>query len=220
MSGQDAHFRIAFTVIFTLLTGLRMGVRVWSHTLRDRIFSDRAEWGLNAVWAALGTPLLAATFLFIFRPSLLPWMALPFPAWLRWAGAASGLAAVSLIAAVHGELGKNFSPTLRLRPNHTLVTTGLYRWARHPMYCAYLLLFAGSFLLSANWLIGATGMGIILTHMTVRVRREERILVGRFGEAYLDYARKTARFLPLPRWLRAGAHRRLRRRAEDVPARL
>jgi hypothetical protein len=67
MSGQDAHFRIAFTVIFT----------------------DRAEWGLNAVWVALGTPLLAA---------------------------------VSLIAAVHGELGMNFSPTPRLRPDHALVT--------------------------------------------------------------------------------------------------
>jgi protein-S-isoprenylcysteine O-methyltransferase Ste14 len=147
-------------------------------------------------------------------------MALPLPAWLRWAGAAAGLAAVSLIAAVHSELGKNFSPTLRLRPNHTLVTTGLYRWARHPMYSAYFLLFAGSFLLSANWIIGATGMGIIFTHMTVRVRREERILVGRFGEKYLDYARKTARFLPLPRRLTAGAHRRLRRRAEDAPARL
>jgi protein-S-isoprenylcysteine O-methyltransferase Ste14 len=131
-----------------------------------------------------------------------------------------GLTAVCLIAVVHAELGKNFSPTLRLRPNHSLVTTGLYGWARHPMYTAYFLLFAGSFLLSANWVIGTTGMGIILTHMTVRVRREEQILVGRFGEAYLDYARKTARFLPLPRWLRAGAHRRLRRRAEDVPARL
>ena len=139
MSGPEALFRIAFAVIFTLLTGL------------------------------------------------------------RWAGAAVGITAVCLIAVVHAELGKNFSPTLRLRPNHSLVTTGLYGWARHPIYTAYFLLFAGSFLLSANWVIGATGMGIILTHMTIRVRSEESMLLGRF--------------VPLPRCMRIGAHGRLRRRA-------
>ncbi len=213
MSGHDAHFRIAFTVIFTLLTALRVGARIWSRTVSERIFTDRTERGLNAVWVALGTPLLAATFLFIFMPTLVPWTAIPLPAWLRWAGAAAGITAVCLIAVVHAELGKNFSPTLRLRPNHSLVTTGLYRWARHPMYAAYLLLFAGSFLLSANWVIGAAGMGIILTHMTIRVRREESMLLGRFGEAYLAYAEKTARFAPVPRCLRIGAHSRLRRRA-------
>ncbi len=213
MSGGDAPFRIFFIAIFCLLTALRAGVRVWSRTVRERIFSDRAEWGLNAVWVALGIPLLAATFTFIFRPALIPWAALPLPGWLRWAGGGLGLAAVLLIGLVHAELGRNFSPTLRLRPGHTLVTAGLYRWARHPMYTAYFLLFAGAFLLSANWVIGATGMGIISTHMTVRVRREEALLVDRFGEAYLAYAEKTSRFLPLPRFLRAGAHRRLARQA-------
>ena len=213
MSGQDAAFRIGFIVIFTLLTVLRAGVRVWSRTVRERIFTDRAERGLNTVWVILGLPLLAATFIFIFRPGLTPWAFLRFPAWLRWAGGATGLCAVLLIAAVHVELGKNFSPTLRLRPGHTLVTEGLYRWARHPMYSAYFLLFAGAFLLSANWVIGATGMGIISTHLTVRVRREERILIDRFGAAYIEYAGRTSRFLPLPRFLRARAQRRLSRQS-------
>ena len=213
MSGEDAAFRIAFTAIFTSLTALRVAVRLWSHTVRERIFSDRAEWGLNAAWVVLGIPLLAATFLFIFRPSLISWMFLPFPTWLRWLGAGCGLIAVMLIGIVHIELGRNFSPTLRLRPDHTLVTTGLYRWARHPMYTAYLLLFAGSFLLSASWVIGSTGICIILTQMTVRVRREERILIGRFDPAYLDYAERTSRFIPLPRFLRAQGHRGLARKA-------
>jgi protein-S-isoprenylcysteine O-methyltransferase Ste14 len=216
MSGADAPFRILFIVVFTLLTALRICVRVWSGTVRERIFTDRAERGLNAAWVALGVPLLAATFIFIFRPWLTPWAFLPLPAWLRWSGGAFGLAAVLLIGLVHAELGKNFSPTLRLRAGHTLVTTGLYRWARHPMYSAYLLLFAGAFLLSADWIIGATGMGIISTHMTVRVRREEAMLVSRFGKIYLDYAARTSRFFPLPAILRARISRRLARQ----PARL
>jgi protein-S-isoprenylcysteine O-methyltransferase Ste14 len=211
VSGEDAVFRTAFSVIFTLLTVLRAGIRLWSHTVGERIFTDRAERGLNAVWIALGVPLLAATFIFIFRPALARWAFLPFPGWLRWVGAAAALSAVILIAIVHAELGRNFSPTLRPRPGHTLVTTGLYRWARHPMYTAYLLLFAGAFLLSADWVIGVTGMGIILTHMTVRVRREERILIGRFGQAYLDYAQRTSRFVPLPRFVREHARRQVAR---------
>jgi protein-S-isoprenylcysteine O-methyltransferase Ste14 len=211
MSGADAPFRILFIVVFTLLTALRAGVRVWSRTVRERIFTDRAERGLNAVWVVLGVPLLAATFVFIFQPDLAPWALLPLPPWLRWAGGGLGLSAVLLIGLVHAELGKNFSPTLRLRPGHTLVTTGPYRWARHPMYSAYFLLFAGAFLLSADWVVGATGMGMISTHMTVRVRREEAMLVGRFGQDYLDYAARTSRFLPLPRLLRARAQRRLAR---------
>ena len=220
MSGADAPFRILFIVIFTLLTALRICVRVWSGTVQERIFTDRAERGLNAAWVVMGVPLLAATFLFIFRPGLTPWTLLPLPAWLRWIGGAFGLAAVLLIGLVHLQLGKNFSPTLRLRTGHTLVTTGLYRWARHPMYTAYFLLFAGAFLLSADWAIGATGMGIISTHMTVRVRREEAILVSRFGTAYLDYAARTSRFLPLPAFLRARASRRLSRKPARQPARL
>jgi protein-S-isoprenylcysteine O-methyltransferase Ste14 len=213
MSGGDGVYRVLFIVVFSALTVLRAGVRVWSRTVRERIFTDRAEWGLNAVWVVLGVPLLAATFLFIFHPALVPWAYLPLPGWLRWTGGGLGLAAVLVIGLVHVELGRNFSPTLRLRPGHTLVTTGLYRWARHPMYTAYFLLFAGGFLLSANWVIGVTGMGIISTHMTVRVRREEALLVGRFGEVYMDYAARTSRFLPLPRFLRARAHRRLARQA-------
>ena len=124
MSGQDAAFRIGFIVIFTLLTVLRAGVRVWSRTVRERIFTDRAEWGLNTVWVILGFPSWQPRSSSSSAPGFTPWAFLRFPAWLRWAGGAAGLCAVLLIAAVHVELGKNFSPTLRLRPGHTLVTGG------------------------------------------------------------------------------------------------
>ena len=46
------------------------------------------------------------------------------------------------------------------------------------MYTAYLLLFLGAFLLSANWAIGTGGVGVILTLMTVRLADEERRLAG------------------------------------------
>lgn len=75
-----------------------------------------------------------------------------------------------------------------------LVTTGPYRWIRHPMYAA-------SILISASWLYGACSwvrgcvwlalVGILL----LKLRHEERMLRDRFP-AYADYARRTRRLVP------------------------
>ena len=139
-----------------------------------------------------------------------PWSFVRLPAWLRWTGAGLCIAAVALIAAAHRALDGSFSPTIRLRRHHRLVTTGPYRFVRHPMYSAYLLLFLGAFLLSANWVIGTGGVGVILTLMTLRLAGEERRLAGRFGAAWLSYRETTGTFLPRPRLLQ---FRRMRRRA-------
>ncbi|OHD72814.1 MAG: hypothetical protein A2177_09115 [Spirochaetes bacterium RBG_13_68_11] len=78
------------------------------------------------------------------------------------------------------------------------------------MYSAYLLLFLGAFLLSANWVIGAGGVGVIVTLMTLRLAGEERRLAERFDGTWLCYRETTGAFLPrlwLPVFRRA---RRLR----------
>jgi protein-S-isoprenylcysteine O-methyltransferase Ste14 len=83
-----------------------------------------------------------------------------------------------------------------LRRKDRLVTTGPYRFVRHPMYAAYLLLFSGAFLLSANWVICAGGVGVILTLMTLRLAGEDRRLAERFDGAWLSYRETTGAFLP------------------------
>lgn len=125
-----------------------------------------------------------------------PWTGVRLPAWLRWSGAGVAVAAVALITLAHRSLDGSFSPTIHLRRHHVLVTSGPYRLVRHPMYAAYLVLFLGAFLLSADWVIGAGGIGVILTLMTVRLPREERRLEERFGSAWLAYRQATGAFLP------------------------
>lgn len=199
MTGVDVPCRIAFASLFTGLTLLRVWFRIKSGSLRDRMFTDPREIGLSVLWVCLGIPLLVTVVIFIFMPGTLPWTSMPVPAALRWTGALLCAAAVLLLLAVHRALGRNFSPTLRLRKDHTLVTTGPYRLIRHPMYLAYLVLFAGASLLAADWVIGATGMGIIASHVLFRVPREERILLERFGEEFLGYRERTGRLVPRAR---------------------
>jgi len=50
----------------------------------------------------------------------------------------------------HTDLGTNWSITLELRDRHELVTQGVYRWPRHPMYLALLLYSLGQALALPN----------------------------------------------------------------------
>ncbi|NLF02668.1 MAG: isoprenylcysteine carboxylmethyltransferase family protein, partial [Anaerolineales bacterium] len=130
-----------------------------------------------------------------------PWLALNLPPWLRWWGVAGGTLALAMLLWAHHSLGPNFSPNVDLRPEHQLIRQGIYRWVRHPIYVAYALLFLCAALISGNWMVGVSGLGIIVPLMTVRLRREELLLRQHFGQAYADYVHTTPRFLPAV-WLR------------------
>jgi protein-S-isoprenylcysteine O-methyltransferase Ste14 len=64
------------------------------------------------------------------------------------------------------------------------------------MYLAFLLLQVGFGLLAANWFIGLTGIGLIVSVIADRVAPEEARLSAAFGAAYQEYAGRTGRFLP------------------------
>ena len=51
----------------------------------------------------------------------------------------------------HADLGRNWSVHVRVREGHTLVTSGVYSWIRHPMYAALLLAAAGLISVLHNW---------------------------------------------------------------------
>jgi protein-S-isoprenylcysteine O-methyltransferase Ste14 len=75
-----------------------------------------------------------------------------------------------------------------------LVTTGPYRFIRHPIYAAILLLVWTG--IAANWSLRAAALGLVATAMTVlRMLFEEALVVERYPE-YVDYARRTRRVIP------------------------
>ncbi|HEV7504890.1 MAG TPA: isoprenylcysteine carboxylmethyltransferase family protein [Thermoanaerobaculia bacterium] len=75
-----------------------------------------------------------------------------------------------------------------------LVTTGPYRFIRHPIYAAVLLIVWTG--VAANWSLRAAALGLVATLMTVlRMLLEEALVIERYPE-YAGYAQRTRRVIP------------------------
>src|SRR5258706_9910623 len=81
------------------------------------------------------------------------------------------------------------------KPPERIVTRGIYRWVRNPMYLGHLIFLAGLALLLRSWL-GAVVLAVHAVWFERRVREDEARLAALFGEAYLDYCRRVKRWIP------------------------
>ena len=96
----------------------------------------------------------------------------------------------------HADLGTNWSITLEVREEHRLVTHGVYRGVRHPMYSALVLYAAGQALVIPNWVAGPSNLLAFAVLLALRIRAEERMMGERFGDEYAAYSARTKRLIP------------------------
>jgi protein-S-isoprenylcysteine O-methyltransferase Ste14 len=96
----------------------------------------------------------------------------------------------------HADLGDNWSIRLEVLDNHSLVTQGVYRRVRHPMYTALLLYSAGQALVLPNYVAGLSSAVAMALLVALRIGPEERMMVEQFGANYRQYAAVTKRLLP------------------------
>jgi protein-S-isoprenylcysteine O-methyltransferase Ste14 len=118
------------------------------------------------------------------------------PIWLRWIGAVVTCVGIGLFGWTHQVLGLNWTAILALSEKHELVTSGPYRYVRHPMYTAFFIIGFGFLFLSANWLIGIIYIGTLLLMYIARISAEEKMMIDRFGDSYRQYMKTTGRILP------------------------
>ena len=193
MDGIFFHWMFVFIFVgFSL-------IRAYYHRLAENT-KGQVEYREGRLHVALrllvGIPFMLTLVAYMVQPSILDWARIQFPAWMQWIGVALGLASLPLIWWVQSALGSNFSTVLHVRDEHTLVTSGPYRWVRHPMYTVLYMNLLAAFLLTENWLIG----GVFLVSLTLivasRIHREEQTMLEKFGGQYQDYMQQTGRFLP------------------------
>ncbi|MBL8753870.1 MAG: isoprenylcysteine carboxylmethyltransferase family protein [Planctomycetes bacterium] len=165
---------------------VRRSVRVPVATNRETRVDRTLVVGVG-IGMALGVVWLCGALGFADRPHS------PAATGLGGALLAGGLV---LLHCCHRDLGTNWSNTLVLRSGHALVTCGIYRRVRHPMYLALLLYGLGQALVVENLLAGPGFFVPFAALVALRLPAEERMLHERFGEAWTAYAAGSWRLVP------------------------
>jgi protein-S-isoprenylcysteine O-methyltransferase Ste14 len=119
-----------------------------------------------------------------------------------WIGVGVMALALWLFCRSHADLGRNWSITLEIRMEHELITHGVYRFMRHPMYASIFLFGLAQGLMLSNWLAGWAAVVTFTPMYFIRTPREERMMVEHFGESYRRYMTEAGRLWP--RYQRKG----------------
>ena len=140
---------------------------------------------------------LAVGFFLVFHHDYLIYGRLYETAAVKIAGAiltAAGLM-FSVWARVH--LGRYWSGYVTLKEGHRLIRTGPYRLARHPIYTGFLTGVLGA-ALAAGTGDAIVGFIVIAVGIVLKLRREEALLTGEFGDEYVRFRREVPALVPMP----------------------
>ena len=128
---------------------------------------------------------------------LLPWSLIPGirgPIAIA-VGAPLLLAGIAIMWRAVTRFGREGTNVPTDRPAETLVTSGLYRYTRNPIYVSFMALYLGiGFLLGNAWMLVLALPFLLILQFGV-IAREERYLAEKFGEPYLAYKRRVKRWI-------------------------
>jgi protein-S-isoprenylcysteine O-methyltransferase Ste14 len=166
-----------------------------SPTFEDEDKPAQQEGG--ARWLAIIIPLLLLALLALYAvsPATFSWLGAPLPGWLLWLGAVLAALSLPLQIWTHETLQNQWSAAARSGKGHILITQGPFRWVRHPLYAALMLLFIGLSLVSAFWPFLVLALAAIPLLHGAAVK-EEAVMRQRFPGEYDEYGERTGRFLP------------------------
>ena len=181
------------------LIGLIIGsfIRAWyvRKYKQDRKAIFREEGFVVAILASLWGVAIFLPLLYLFT-RWLSFVDVTLPTWIGWVGVVTFTFALWLLWRSHADLGRHWRVTTEITEGHKLVTSGVFRYIRHPMYSAHFLWGIAQALLIHNWIAGLASLIVMLPMYFLRVRREEKMMLEQFGEQYRTYMSQTGRIFP------------------------
>ncbi|MDP4133374.1 MAG: isoprenylcysteine carboxylmethyltransferase family protein [Bacillota bacterium] len=90
-------------------------------------------------------------------------------------------------------LNSNWANHIKIYDDHKLITNGVYRIVRHPLYASIMLMLFGGCLAYRNWVCILLTAFVFVPFMYYRAKQEERLLEEKFP-GYKEYRNKTGMF--------------------------
>lgn len=92
-------------------------------------------------------------------------------------------------------LGENYSQEIVIFKNHQLITSGPFKFLRHPQYLSQILMDLGGALATMSYIVLALSI-IEIPFIILRASIEEKLLEKNFKEAFLNYKKKSGFLIP------------------------
>ena len=174
-------------------------IRRKTHKLVGVVPEQRVERFMWLVWVPLVTLWIALPYFALTRaapPLGLPEFARDAPyAALRWAAAFVAVACLLLTVRCWTRMGNDWRMDVAVGARAGLITDGMWRHIRHPIYTFSMVLMTGSVVIAPTVPMFAIAV-VHIVLMNLKARNEERHLLQTHGDAYQAYARSTGRFFP------------------------
>ncbi|MBT3337208.1 MAG: isoprenylcysteine carboxylmethyltransferase family protein [Anaerolineae bacterium] len=189
-------FRIFATII--LISGF--SISAYHRRKADQDSGEKVSWKAEGTAMVLvlrigGLILWFSLIGYLIYPPVLEWSKVGLSEWVRWLGVGLGTTTVALIYWMFRSIGTGITPTVATRSEHQLITSGPYRWIRHPLYTFGTLFFLSFSLIVDSWFLALMAIFAIIA-LSVRLPKEESFLIEKFGDEYRTYMKKTGKYLP------------------------
>lgn len=189
-----------FRILAALILFTAMGISSYFRRKADRESGEKISRNVDgSVMMTLikigGLVLWLSPFVYLINPAWMSWSKIGLPESVRWLGVGIGILCVMGVYWLFSSIGSGITPTSATRKQHILVTSGPYRWVRHPLYTVGSSMFVAFGMMADNWFIA--GLGILtFILMASRTPKEEANLIEKFGDEYREYMKRTGRFFP------------------------
>jgi len=189
-----------FRILAALVLFTAMGISSYFRRKADKVsgekISRKADGTVMMTMIKIGGLILWLTpLVYLLNPAWMAWAKVGLPEWVRWLGVGLGVLCVLGIYWLFSSIGSGITPTSATRNQHQLVTSGPYRWVRHPLYTVGSSLFISFGMMADNWFIAALGI-LTFILMASRTPKEEANLIDKFGNDYREYMKRTGRYFP------------------------
>jgi len=198
---EELVFRIVFWVqLFLVLFFNRVLPALRARKSGTELMPDESavknEGGIYVcIRISLFVLILAVVSFYSIYPRFMDILHIGFPLWIRWLGTLISFVGLAFWIYSQSVLDINWSAQLRIQKEHQLVDTGPYRIIRHPIYSAMFLWTIGLILCTASAVFIVLA-ALMIVALIARVPKEEKMMIGQFGDKYRKYMLTTGRYFP------------------------